>query len=91
MTTDTLPNLAGYIEGCGIPDTKEQAIAERDAWIETAAQFSRNEDYYRGLLDLIAGHIGLEAFMADDGSISGSPVRAKLPELVAALVSGGTA
>lgn len=78
-----LPHLAGYIEQLGIPDTLEKAIRERDAWVESATQFAHNEEYYRGLLDQIAAHIGPDAFTADDGVVHDSPVRDKLPELVA--------
>lgn len=56
-------------------------------WAETAAQHSRNEDYYSGLVDQVASHIGPQAYVCDDGSISESPVRAKVPEMVAALVA----
>ena len=37
------------------------------------------------MLDQCAGSLGVEAFTADDGSIYDSPVRLKIPELVAAL------
>lgn len=57
-------------------------VAQPDVWAETAAMFSRNEDYYRGLLDEIAEALGPEAYTADDGSISDEPIRAKLPDLV---------
>lgn len=81
-----LPHLAAYIEQIGRPETLDDAIAERDAWIESAAQFSRNEDYYRGLLDEIAVNFGQDAHTADDGSVSQDPLRAKVPELVAARI-----
>lgn len=83
-----LPHLPGYIEQLGIPDTLEKAIAERNAWVESAAMFSRNEDYYCDLLDQIAAHLGIDAFTADDGSVYDSPVRAKLPDLVKARTPG---
>lgn len=51
-------------------------------WEETAAQFARNADYYRGLLDRIGRAIGPEAFTADDGSISEDVLRAKVPEII---------
>jgi len=76
-------NLAGYIEQLGIPKTLEDAIRERDAWVETATQFSRNEEYYTGLLDKIAASLGSDAYTSDDGSVYEDPVRAKLPELIA--------
>jgi hypothetical protein len=82
---EELPHLAAYIEQLGTPKSKAAAIRERDAWVETAAQFSRNEEYYRGLLDECAKHLGDAAFIADDNSRSDSPLRAKIPELVARL------
>lgn len=85
--------MAAYIAQIPEPDTLEQAIAERNAWIETAVQFSRNEDYYRGLLDQIAESIGDEAWVQDDGGRiprTEGPLRAKLPELVAARIEGGS-
>lgn len=76
-------HLTGYIEQLGIPETKADAIAQRDMWVESAAMFSRNEEYYRGLLDQIAETIGPEAWKADNGDIvDDEPVRARLPELV---------
>ena len=84
--SDQLPHLAGYIQQLGRPANLEAAIAERDAWVESAAMFSRNEAYYSGLLDQIAASIGPAAYTADDGIVYGEPVRAKLPDLVAAMV-----
>lgn len=81
-----LPHLAGYIEQLGTPDTLEQAVQERDFWVESAAQFNRNEEYYRGLLDECAVAIGIESYTADDGSIYDEPVRAKVPDLVRAIL-----
>ena len=62
---------------------RDEASAALAVWTETAAQESRNTEYYRGLLDQIANAIGDEAFIADDGTCSESPLRAKLPRLVA--------
>lgn len=83
-----LPHLAGYIEQLGRPETLEDTIRERDAWIESAAQFSRNESYYCGLIDECCDAIGVEAYTADDGSVyKDEPVRAKLPDLVRKLLA----
>jgi len=64
-------------------------LAERDglakAWEETAAQHCRNEFFYRGLLDQIAVHLGPNVYVSDDGSIQDSPLRLKIPEMVADL------
>ena len=54
-------------------------------WMDTAAQNERNTAYYRGLLDECAKHLGPAVYTADDGSLYDSPVRAKIPELVAQL------
>lgn len=88
MTGD---NIRGYIDQLGIPSSLEDAIIERNFWVEEAVRFSRNEDYYRGLLDECAHHIGIEAWKADNGEVvDDEPVRARIPVLVAALVKGGT-
>lgn len=61
-----------------------EAVARRiAAWMQTGAMFARNEAFYRGLIDKCAEHLGLDAFTADDGSIHDSPMRLKVPELVA--------
>lgn len=63
-----------------------ESVARRIAgWMDTAAMFSRNADFYRGLVDKCAEHIGPEAYKSDDGSVHESPVRVKVPELVEAL------
>jgi hypothetical protein len=59
--------------------------AERIAWEQTAASYSRNSDYYRGLVDETANHLGPDVYKSDDGSIQNSPFRAKIPEMVATL------
>ena len=62
-------------------------FAERvDAWIETARQHAHNEEYYRGLLDRIGERVGPSAYVSDDGSVQDSFLRAKMPDLVSALL-----
>lgn len=69
-----------------------EAVARRiAAWMVTAAEFARNADYYRGLVDRCAAHLGPEAFRQDDGGISDEPLRAKVPELVAQCARRGHA
>ena len=51
-------------------------------WMETAAQESRNRDYYRGLLINIGELFGNDAHIADDGSYSTDVLCAKVPDLV---------
>jgi len=55
-------------------------------WKSVAEQAMRNVEFYQGLLDDCARHLGVEAFTADDGSIMEEPVRLKIPELVQKLV-----
>lgn len=55
-----------------------------NAWYDTAAQMSRNADYYRGLVVKIGKMFGKEAYISDDGSIQDDVLCAKVPELVAA-------
>ena len=68
-------------------ETATQRSYERKAWEETAATFARNSDFYQGLVDACAKHLGVEAFTADDGGIHNSPIRLKVPELVEKLAA----
>jgi hypothetical protein len=67
-----------------VPSTIEEAVRERDGWINAAAMHHRNEEYYRGLVDKIGEMLGPEAYTADDGTVLDSVLRSKVPELVAA-------
>lgn len=58
--------------------------AYHNAWYDTAAQMSRNSDYYRGLVVKIGKMFGEEAYISDDGSVQDDVLCAKVPELVAA-------
>ena len=69
-----------------------EAVARRIAvWMDSAAQSERNAEFYRNLLDQCVANLGPLAFLAyvsDDGSIQDSPLRLKIPELVAKLSQG---
>ena len=71
-----------------------EAVARRiAAWMDTAMQFNRNEDFYRKLLDECAANLGPlreRAFIQDDGGIVDSPLRLKIPGLVAELANLAT-
>ena len=60
------------------------------AWMDTAAQFAQDVDFYRGLLDQCAASLGPEVFVSDDGSIQDSPLRLKIPALVEQLARKAT-
>ncbi|KKM81097.1 hypothetical protein LCGC14_1333260 [marine sediment metagenome] len=63
-----------------------EAIARTVAvWMDTGAQHARNTEFYRGLLDECAGHLGEEVYIADDGSVMEDPLRLKIPALVSDL------
>lgn len=66
-----------------------EAIARRIAFLMVdSARFARNQDFYRDLLDKCAENLGplkTNAFICDDGSVSDSPIRIKIPALVAEL------
>jgi hypothetical protein len=64
-----------------------QLKAERDAWIDTAAQFQRNVDYYRELVVRCGKAIGIEAYLQDDGGMSDDVLCDKVPELVECIVA----
>lgn len=69
----------------------DPALAEEFAnilagWIETAAQFARNSDFYRDLLIQVARCLGPEVFISDDGSVQDEPLLLKIPELIERLV-----
>ena len=64
-----------------------EAVARQIAnWMSTAAMLGNNVQFYQNLLDQCAQALGPEAFTADDGSRSESPIRLKIPELVRKLV-----
>jgi len=78
------------------PETKDrvmdvdlaEAVAKRiAAWMDSAAEFARNADYYRGLVVRIGEAIGEQAYIADDGSRSEDVLCAKVPELCESLIS----
>ena len=65
-----------------------EAVARRiAAWMDATAQMARNADFYRNLLDECAKHLGVAVYTSDDGSVQDSPLRLKIPELVAALAA----
>lgn len=59
--------------------------AEVNTWKNTAEQSCSNEEFYRDLLDETGKHLGPQVFIANDGSKMDSPLRLKIPGLVAAL------
>ena len=63
----------------------EAAKQERDGWIDSAKHFANGQTYYQNLIDQAAKSIGLPMYTADDAGVHQEPLRAKLPECVAAL------
>lgn len=71
-----------------VMDTRlAEAVAHVIAkWMDTAAQFSRNEEYYRDLLQKCGELIGPEAYTANDGTVYDNVLCIKIPELVKTLL-----
>lgn len=60
-----------------------EAMAKRIAgWMEIAAQYAKNSDYYRDLVIECGKSIGHESYVQDDGGICDEVLCAKVPELV---------
>lgn len=64
----------------------DEVKKERDNWMETAAQFWRGSDFYRGLVVKIGLLFGESAYISDDGSKQQDVLCLKIPELVSSLV-----
>lgn len=79
----------------GIKSALEALLAEpapapsgavREAWMDSARQFARNEAYYRGLIETALKDVP-DAYLCDDGTRSEDVLCAKLPDIVAALLA----
>lgn len=63
-----------------------EAFAKRlENWMNLAKEESDNTEFYRGLLDEVAQHLGPEVYISEDGSVQDQPLRLKIPGLVAEL------
>jgi len=65
------------------PHTAESSAA----WMDSAAMFSRNADFYRGIVVQIGEMFGDAAKTSDDGSLQHSVLALKVPGLVAAALA----
>lgn len=71
----------------GNPTTLEEAIRQRDGWVEAAARHLDNEEYYRALLIECGVAIGPAAYTQDDGNLTDEVLCAKVPGLVRELAT----
>jgi len=55
-------------------------------WEQEAMRYAQGMDFYRGLLRQIGETLGVDAYMADDGSVMEDPLALKIPELVRELI-----
>jgi hypothetical protein len=78
LVTNDMEVVEGFKEFFGM------SKSYNNAWYDTAAQMSRNADYYRGLVVQIGQMFGAEAYISDDGSVQDDVLCAKVPEMVAA-------
>jgi hypothetical protein len=54
-------------------------------WLDTAAMFHRNQEFYQGIVRDIGNVFGVAARTADDGSVQDDVLALRVPELVKAL------
>ena len=60
-----------------------EAVAKRIShWMQTAAMYAKNAEYYRDLLIECGEAIGKEAYTQDDGGVCEDVLCNKIPELV---------
>jgi len=76
LGSSKVENLTAYV------NTEQERAQESEAWKDTAAQESRNRDYYRRLVVEIGRSLGPAAYVADDGIVHDDVLCAKVPELV---------
>ncbi len=63
-------------------DDFPHTVESSRAWMDSAAMFHRNEEYYRGLVCEIGRMFGDAAYTDDAGELHDSVLCAKVPELV---------
>lgn len=85
LILDSIPEGAAVFQSfkLRLREHHQRIADQRDAWIRTAAQARQDADFYRDLLDRVASTLGREAFTDDVGAVHDSPIRLKVPELVA--------
>ena len=63
-----------------------EAVAVRIAgWMDEAARYAKDMEFYRGLLMECVSYLGPNVFVSDDGSIQDEPLLLKVPEMVRAI------
>lgn len=93
QTIATYEDVADLYELCGCRKEQTMRVCRShealrrasDNWLETAAQHLRNEQFYYGLLEQVALHLGPDVFVSDDGSVQDAPLMLKVPDLVLSL------
>ena len=87
MTDPLYPEWHGNLSKQRVMELYALEMAKKDreiaAWKESAAQFSRNADFYHGLISGIGAQFGEAAYISDDGSKQQDVLCLKVPELVA--------
>lgn len=72
-------------DNSNLADQVNRMAKERDGWMNSAAEFSRGMDFYRGLVSGIGAQFGDVAYISNDGSKQQDVLCLKVPELVQAL------
>lgn len=81
------------------PDPHDQINASSDieelrrlahAWLDTAAQHARNEEFYRNIVDQTGLILGRECCRQDDGHYTDEPLALRVPKVAQKLVDALT-
>lgn len=85
---NNLPEITSSLrDHAALVAERDEASRERDNWTDTAAQWLRNTEFYRGIVVQIGSHFGDAAKTSNDGSVQEDVLALKVPELVSALVA----
>ena len=61
-----------------------EAVARRiDSWMEIAAEYARNAEFYHGLLMDCGRLLWPDTYIQDDGGVVDEPLALKIPEVLA--------
>lgn len=61
---------------------RDDAVRQAEGWMESAASFSRGQDFYHGLITEMGEVIGKPAYTSDDGSIQQEVLALKVRDIV---------
>lgn len=84
MADPACSDIRAHLETVTDPDELRR---HANAWAETAAQFGRNEMFYRDLLTETGRILGRECCRQDDGNYVDEPLALRVPEVAREMVA----